>query len=87
MNVLFKEFEDRPIAAASLGQVFYPCFLQCYVLLPSKYLWFQGVGSGSSIWAVCVIVLCLIVLPVIFLCDTANVVYRFTARSCIMGKK
>lgn len=25
IKVLFKEFEDRPIAAASLGQVFYSC--------------------------------------------------------------
>ena len=30
VDVLFKEFEDRPIAAASLGQVFAPCSVKSY---------------------------------------------------------
>lgn len=30
VDVLFKEFEERPIAAASLGQVFAPCSVKSY---------------------------------------------------------
>lgn len=50
VDLLFKEFEDRPIAAASLGQVFVSCFHLFYIMkvthdqksLLIKYIIYDG---------------------------------------------